>query len=227
MCESEPTGRITISVQDNGIGIPAEMLPRVFDLFVQSDRSLEKSHGGLGIGLTLVRRLVELHHGTAEVRSNGVGLGSEFLIHLPWAGPSANTGVSAEAANENPVSRVNARRILVVDDNRDSADSLAMLLSVHDEVSTAYDGREAIRMARDLRPHVVLLDIAMPQMNGYEVARELRAQPWGADVILIALTGFGQATDKRKAEHGGFDAHLTKPVDLDALVGLLEKMSAH
>jgi PAS domain S-box-containing protein len=227
MCESAPNPRITISVLDNGIGIPDEMLPRVFDLFVQSDLSLEKSHGGLGIGLTLVRRLVELHHGTVEVRSAGAGQGSEFLIHLPWAGPATNTEAhGAVAANENRASRVNARRILIVDDNRDSADSLAMLLSLHDEVSVAYDGREAIRMARELRPHVVLLDIAMPQMNGYEVARELRSQPWGTDMVLVALTGFGQATDKLKAEQGGFNAHLTKPVDLDALAGLLEKVSA-
>jgi PAS domain S-box-containing protein len=210
---------VVIRVKDTGVGIPAEMLPRVFELFTQAERSLERAQGGLGIGLTLVQRLVQMHGGSVEARSEGPGKGSEFVVRLPAAragdegAPGAGEGGQAPAAPRS--------RILVVDDNRDAADSLAVLLRLMGhEVHTAHDGLEAVGAATVLRPDVVLLDIGLPKLNGYDAARRVR-QERGEGVMLIALTGWGQEEDRRLSREAGFDYHLTKPVELGALQQLL------
>jgi CheY-like chemotaxis protein len=198
------------------------MLPRIFEMFAQADRSLERSQGGLGIGLTLVRRLVEMHGGTIEARSEGIGKGSEFVVRLPirgeWAEPAR-----PEYRREGPA--LSPLRILVVDDNHDAARSLARLLNLAgNEVQTAGDGREAVAAAAAFRPDVVLLDIGLPVLNGYDVARQIRAQPWGGDMALIALTGWGQDEDRRRSREAGFDHHLVKPVDTDTMMRLLDDL---
>lgn len=211
-----------VTVRDNGIGIPGDMLPGIFDMFTQLDRSLERSQGGLGIGLTLVRRLVEMHGGSIEARSNGPGEGSEFVVRLP---------VLIQPPHELPPQRhepnITARggcRILLVDDNKDSADSLAMLLRLNGhEVYTGNDGEEAVIAAEKFRPDVVLLDIGMPMLNGYGACRRIRAKPWGKDMILIALSGWGQEEDLRCAAEAGFNHHLVKPVDFAVLMNLLAR----
>jgi signal transduction histidine kinase len=215
-------GGVTISVRDNGVGIPAPMLPQVFEMFTQVDRSLERSQGGLGIGLTLVKRLVEMHGGTVEARSGGHGLGSELLIRLP------RLESAAAAAAERPFHAEPAagfgfkRRILVADDNADSAASLEMMLEfMGNEVRTAHDGLQAVEAAAAFRPELILLDIGMPGMNGYDACREIRRQPWGRDAVIVALTGWGQDEDKRRSREAGFDQHLVKPVEPAALGGLL------
>lgn len=213
-----------VSVRDNGIGIPGDMLPRIFDMFTQVDRSLEQSQGGLGIGLTLVRRLVDLHDGTIEARSDGPDQGSEFVVRLPLIPPPlelppANDGLRVAA--------LSGSRILVVDDNKDSADSLGMLLRLKaNEIRTAYDGMEAVKVAETFRPELVLLDIGLPKLNGYDVARRIRQQPWGRDVILVALTGWGQDEDRRRSQEAGFNFHIVKPVELSALEKLLAGLRA-
>jgi CheY-like chemotaxis protein len=209
-----------VSVRDNGIGISGEMLSHVFDMFTQVDRSLEQSQGGLGIGLTLVRRLVEMHDGSIEVRSDGPGEGSEFVVRLPLLIlPPSETLPSNDGARAQALSKC---RILVVDDNKDSADSLGMLLRLKgNEIRTAHDGLEAVEVAEMFRPEFVLLDIGLPKLNGYDVARRIRQQPWGRDVILIALTGWGKAEDRRLSQEAGFNFHIVKPVDLAALEDLL------
>ena len=213
-----------VSVRDNGIGIPGDMLPRIFDMFTQVDRSLEQSQGGLGIGLTLVRRLVDLHDGTIEARSDGPDQGSEFVVRLPLIPPPlepppASDGLRAAA--------LSGSRILVVDDNKDSADSLGMLLRLKvNEIRTAYDGMEALKVVETFRPDLVLLDIGLPKLNGYDVARRIRQQPWGRDVILVALTGWGQDEDRRRSQAAGFNFHIVKPVELSALESLLADSQA-
>jgi CheY-like chemotaxis protein len=208
-----------ISVKDTGIGIPPHMLSRVFDLFTQVDRSLEKSQGGLGVGLTIVKRLVELHGGTVEARSEGYGRGAEFIIRLPVA---QSTVHEEQSPNESQKAATPARRILVADDNVDAADSLALMLRLMgNEVRTAHDGVAAMEAAGEFRPDVVLLDIGMPRLNGYDTCRHIREQPWGKDLKLIALTGWGQEEDKRRSEEAGFDSHLVKPVEPAALENLL------
>ncbi|HVG10181.1 MAG TPA: ATP-binding protein [Thermoanaerobaculia bacterium] len=214
---------IVVKVRDTGIGIPADMLPRVFEMFTQVDRSLERSQGGLGIGLSLVRGLVELHGGSVEARSEGPGRGSEFLVCLSVNPP-------ARAAHAAPNDRRQAapprHRILVVDDNRDAADSLALLLTLQgSEVRTAYDGLEAIDAAAAFDPDVVLSDLGMPRMNGYEAARKIRERCSGR-VVLVAMTGWGQEEDKRRSSAAGFDYHLVKPVALDDLEQLLASLEA-
>ena len=209
-----------IRVRDTGIGIAADQLGRIFEMFAQVDTSLESSRSGLGLGLTLVKNLVEMHGGTVEARSAGVGQGSEFVVRLPLlSGPLP--ALPREPAVVQPVSTV-PRRILVVDDNRDSADSLAMLLKLtgHD-VHTAHDGLEAVEAAATLQPDVILLDIGMPRLNGYEAARRIREQQRHKGLTLVALTGWGQEEDRRRSEEAGFDSHLVKPVDLAALTKLL------
>jgi PAS domain S-box-containing protein len=213
-----------VSVRDNGIGISGEMLPRIFEMFTQVDRSLERSQGGLGIGLTLARRLVDMHDGTIEAHSNGTDQGSEFVVRLPLIPfpletPPRIDGVRAAA--------LSGSRILVVDDNKDSADTLAMLLRLKgNEIRTAHDGLEAVRVAETFHPELVLLDIGLPKLNGYDVARRIRQQPWGWDVILVALTGWGQDEDRRRSKEAGFNFHIVKPVELSALESLLADSQA-
>jgi signal transduction histidine kinase/integral membrane sensor domain MASE1/ActR/RegA family two-component response regulator len=208
-------GEAVIRVRDTGIGIPADMLSRVFDMFIQVDSSLDRSHGGLGIGLTLVKQLVELHGGSVAAASEGLGRGSEFVVRLPVV-PETASGPGCSRPEDRP--RLSPRRVLVVDDNRDSAESLAELLRLAGhEVRTANDGAAALEAARAYRPEVILLDLGMPGMSGYEVARRLREQGASRDVVLVALTGWGQAEDRRLTKEAGFDYHLTKPADLAAL----------
>jgi PAS domain S-box-containing protein len=210
-----------VSVRDTGIGIAGKHLPLLFELFSQVTPALERSQGGLGIGLSLVRGLVELHGGTVKAQSDGIGRGSEFIVRLPIVELPPVQEPRDLAGDGKAVSDRN-RRILVVDDNRDAADSLAMMLEMMGhETSTAYDGQEAVQAAATFRPEVILLDIGLPKMNGYEVARHIRQQEWGKGLALIALTGWGQAEDKRRALEAGFDHHLTKPVAAAALEKLL------
>jgi len=208
-----------IRVRDNGIGIAADQVVRIFDMFTQVDTSLERSQSGLGIGLMLVKNLVVMHDGTVEVHSAGLGLGSEFVVRLPIIAESPRPPSKPAGSEPTPVT---ARRILVVDDNRDSATSLALLLKLNgNETYTAYDGLEAVEAAATLRPDLVLLDIGLPMLNGYEAARRIREQPWGKSMTLVALTGWGQDEDRDKSRDAGFNSHLVKPVDLAVLMKFL------
>ncbi len=218
----ERTGdTVLVAVRDNGIGIPAAMLGHVFEMFTQVDRTLEKTTGGLGIGLSLAKGLVEMHGGSLEARSDGEGLGSEFRLLLPVA-VRDDGDLALLGGKHVPVAAAVSRRILVVDDNKDAADSLAQLLEMlGNEVRTANDGEAGITAAETFRPDVVLLDIGMPKMNGYDACRRIRAEEWGRDMLLVAMTGWGQAEDKRLAQDAGFEAHLVKPVDLESLQRLL------
>ena len=213
-------GDVLLRVRDNGIGIEAGMLRQVFDLFAQADHSRQRAQGGLGIGLTLVRRLVELHGGTVEASSRGLGQGSEFVIRLPRL-----TGKESMENQDQPTptDAQSKRRILVVDDNMDSANTLAMLLQMTgNEVNVAYDGPAALESFRATHPEVVILDLGMPGMDGYEAARKLRTMPGGDQALLAALTGWGQEDDRRRTGEAGFDLHLVKPVKLDDLRALLD-----
>jgi PAS domain S-box-containing protein len=208
-----------ISVRDEGIGIGAAQLPRVFDLFMQADTSLERTTSGLGIGLTLVKSLVELHGGTVQARSDGPGHGSEFVLRLPGLREAAQ----AQAGDGHPVAaKGQGHRVLVVDDNRDSAESLAMMLQLSGyEVHKAHDGLEAIEVAARLRPDVILLDIGLPSLNGYDVCRRMREQDESSEAFILALTGWGQEEDKRRSTAAGFDGHLVKPVNLARLIHMI------
>ncbi len=218
---------VVVSVKDSGVGVPAEKLSSLFEMFFQVDHSLEKSQGGLGIGLSLVRRLVELHGGKVEARSDGDGQGSEFIVRLPALVEQATTAqLAAPNGKDEARDPLPARRILVVDDNRDSADSLALLLRLSgNDVHTAYDGIEAVEAAERLRPDVVLLDIGMPKLNGKDACRRMRKEAWSSDMVLIALTGWGQEADRRQCAEVGFDHHMTKPVDPTSLIQLLASRS--
>ena len=214
-------GEVAVSVEDDGVGIPAPMLPRVFEMFTQVDRSLEKSQGGLGIGLSIVKRLVEMHGGTVEARSGGHGLGSEFVVHLPLPllSPLQPQAPGSEREEAGAPAR---RRVLVADDNADAAESLAMMLEIMgNEVRTANDGVEAVETAAAFRPDLILLDIGMPRLNGYDACRRIREQPWGGGIVIIALTGWGQDEDRRLSQEAGFDRHLVKPVEPAVLEQLL------
>jgi signal transduction histidine kinase len=227
---------IEISVSDNGIGIVPEVLPCIFDLFTQLDQRSGRPQGGLGIGLALVRQLVEMHGGTVTASSEGPGKGSEFIIRLPLSIERTEGGeADGEAAAEAPAASgvaveaprpVIQRRILVADDNPDARESLATLLSLSGhEVFRAQDGSDALQSAERHRPDVALLDIGMPHANGYEVARRIRGEPWGRNMVLVALTGWGQESDRRRSHEAGFDSHLTKPVDPNVLDELLARVS--
>src|SRR6185369_13692177 len=211
---------VTIRVSDTGIGIEPGKLAQIFGMFVQLDASEQQIQSGLGVGLTLEQRLIEMHGGSVEAHSEGVGKGSEFVVRLPALAPTATPSVAKETAvTDHSQAR---RRILVVDDNLDSAESMAMMLKLsgHD-VATAHDGLEAVKLAREFQPDVALLDLGMPKLDGYEAARSIREQSWGQRMMLVALTGWGQAEDKRRSHEAGFDAHLVKPVDFDALEKLV------
>jgi two-component system, chemotaxis family, CheB/CheR fusion protein len=213
-----------IRVRDNGIGIAADGLPRVFDMFAQVDTSLERSRDGLGIGLTLVKTLVEMHGGTVDVHSDGLGCGSEFVVRLPVLAETPKP-LSPATVSE-PMPSV-GRRILVVDDSEDGAESLAMLLRLAGhETHVAHDGFEAIEAVQRLRPDVVLLDIGLPRLNGYEACRRIREEPWGKDLVLVALTGWVGEDDRHRSSEAGFDKHMVKPVDRDALLTYLDSISS-
>ena len=219
---------VEIRVRDNGIGIPPELLPRLFQLFTQVDAAAHRAQGGLGIGLALVRQLVQMHGGSVTAYSDGPGTGSEFLIRLPLRTRRTRETM---AAGVTPVPRTNGsksgHRILLADDNRDALDSLATLLQCDGhEVHTAGTALRLWKSPRECRPDVVLLDIGMPKLDGYEVARRIRAEPWGKAAVLIALTGWGQDEDRRRSREVGFDSHLVKPLDPDALSAMLSKLPA-
>ena len=217
----EHEGFAIVRVIDNGIGIPPEFLPQVFEMFMRVDTSVERAHGGLGIGLSLVKRLVEMHGGSVEAASRGAGLGSEFVVRLPLAkAPAAKARVAAGGPNSAP----RPHRILVVDDNDDAADTLALLLNLMGhETRTAHDGIEAIEVADQFHPDVALLDIGMPKMNGYETARKLREDGRRREMLLVALSGWGQETDRVRSRNAGFDFHLVKPVDIAEIQRLLAR----
>jgi signal transduction histidine kinase/ActR/RegA family two-component response regulator len=216
-------GTVTIEIRDTGIGIPAAALPTLFDLFSQVDRSIERTTGGLGIGLALVKGLVEMHGGVVTAESEGPGRGSTFSVQLPVADQPAEAaaGTPADAGRwKRP-----GRRVLVVDDNRDSAVSMATLLELlGDEVRTAHDGLAAVETAEAFRPDVVLMDLGMPRLNGYEATRRIRQRPWGKEIAVIALTGWGQEADRIRSREAGCDGHLVKPVSLADLEKLLAEV---
>jgi CheY-like chemotaxis protein len=211
---------LCVSVRDSGIGIEAEMLPHVFDLFTQVDDSLDRSRGGLGIGLTLVRRLAELHGGSVRATSEGLGKGSEFTVRLPASG--GPPPVVAPPPARAPGAERPRSRLLVVDDNEDMARVIARLLTASGyDVRVAHDGRTAIEIARSQQPDAVFLDIGLPGMNGYEVAEQLRRDESCRDTLFIAISGYARAEDLRRSAEAGFDHHLVKPIDFDTLSGLL------
>jgi signal transduction histidine kinase/CheY-like chemotaxis protein len=209
-----------LAIFDQGTGIPAEHLPRVFDLFYQAGR-VPASSGGLGIGLTLVKRLVEMHGGTIDVSSEGADRGSTFVVRLPLAPAQAPVAAPPPEVAERP----RPMRMLVADDHRDAADSMAMLLRLDgNDVHVAYDGEEALRLASEVHPHLLLLDLGMPRLDGLEVAERVRREPWGKDLVMIAMTGWGQEEDRRRTLERGFDAHLVKPLDHAALLALVGEL---
>jgi signal transduction histidine kinase/CheY-like chemotaxis protein len=220
------TSEVIVTVSDSGIGIPADKLDRVFDMFAQINETSEYGHTGLGIGLTLVKRLVEMHGGSVDVHSAGRNLGTTFEVRLPVLPDVSHetngvTGVYRDGAL--PVKR----RVLIVDDNADALESLSRLVHyMGNEVRRAHDGLEAIEVAREFRPDIVLMDLGMPNMNGYEAARHLRQEPWGQNVSIIATTGWGQEEDRRRTTEAGFDRHLVKPIEVAALREVLGGMTA-
>lgn len=232
---TEPGGKIELTVErqvgmaeirvvDNGIGISAELLPHIFDLFVQADRALDRSEGGLGIGLSLVKRLVEMHGGTVRAFSEGPGRGSEFVVRLPiLEKPREVPSLDGDSVESRPP----GRRILVVDDNRDNAETLASLLQLTgNETKTGHDGVQAVELAESFRPDLILMDIGLPKMNGYEACQAIRATDWGKEISMVAVTGWGQDEDVRRSREAGFDGHLVKPVDLAKLESTMASLTA-
>jgi CheY-like chemotaxis protein len=211
-------GQAIVALRDTGIGIDPGTLAHVFETFTQADRSLDRSRGGLGLGLALVKGLVELHGGTVHASSAGAGRGAEFTIRLPVEPEPA--AISEMPRATQPAAK--SLRILVVEDSRDAADSLRLLLELYGyEVQVAYSGPAGVKAAEQWRPDVILCDIGLPEMDGYSVAGELRRKPTTAQVRLIALTGYGQEEDRRRSREAGFDHHLVKPVDPETLVNVL------
>ncbi|GGY84447.1 hypothetical protein GCM10011613_31720 [Cellvibrio zantedeschiae] len=209
---------LTITVEDNGIGIPPTMLKTIFEIFSQVDQSLERSRSGLGIGLTLTKRLVELHGGNIEAFSEGLGKGSEFIVRLPIVIDEAPT-LAASKNVEKPTAK---KRILIADDNVDSANTLAEFLRLMgNEIFVVHDGEQAVVVANAQRPDAILLDIGMPNLNGFETCQQIRKHPWAENILIIALTGWGQDEDRRKSAQAGFNEHFVKPVDLTKLMELL------
>jgi PAS domain S-box-containing protein len=214
-------GTAVLRVRDNGAGIEPELLNNIFDLFAQSARSLDRSQGGLGVGLTVARRIVELHGGSIEAASAGLGQGSEFSVHLPTSSPPSSAAESASL----PSTRVARLRVLVVDDNKDAADCVALLLRhAGHETQTAYSSYEALDLAAAFHPDAILLDLGLPEIDGYEVARRLRAKPEFSKVWLIALSGYGQESDRQRAREAGCDAHMLKPATLKQIEEELEAL---
>ncbi|MDR5769675.1 response regulator [Caballeronia sp. LZ028] len=219
-CVSADSAPVTIVVEDSGAGVAADLLPRIFDLFSQGERTLDRSKGGLGIGLSLVRKLVEMHEDSIHIESAGPGCGTTVRITFPRL--NRQDEVPGIAEKRAPVSAPrNALKILIVDDNRDAADSLSLVCQSEGHVTrTCYDPEEAIQQALTFQPDVALLDIGLPRMDGYQLAGRLRAK--GRKIpILVAITGYGQAEDRLKAQAAGFDRHFVKPVDINALLDLL------
>src|SRR5262249_15037651 len=211
-----------IRVRDNGIGIAPERLPSVFEMFAQIEGETDRSQGGLGIGLTLARRLVEMHGGKIEARSAGLEKGSEFLVRLPALAERSRESARSPAKDSSAPVANSSRRVLVVDDNVDSAESLALLLRLRGhEVRLAYDGPSALEEARAFHPDLVFLDLDLPEMDGYEVARRLRLEPAMKGIALVAMTGYGQEEDRQRTQEAGFHLHLVKPIDFDRLEELL------
>jgi PAS domain S-box-containing protein len=217
---------VLVSVRDNGVGIPAQMLPEIFDMFTQIDRDRKQAQGGLGIGLALAKKLIEMHGGAIEARSNGPGEGSEFLIRLPLAHKDAQSH-RIDSSHDHTRMLPSVRRILVVDDNTDAATSLGLLLeTMGNDVQVAQDGPSALRLLDAYRPQVVFLDLGMPGMSGYEVAKTMRDNPAFDDITLVALTGWGQDDDRRRTHQAGFDYHLVKPIGLAPVNEVLSKVGA-
>jgi CheY-like chemotaxis protein len=233
---TEPGGRISLTaelagievvvkVRDNGLGVPAEALPKLFQMFSQVDRNMERAQGGLGIGLTLVRRLVEMHGGTVAAHSEGPGKGSDFVVRLPVLKHDGATS-QRPAKDSGPAAAPPKRRILIVDDNHDSAMSLGMMLDLMgNETRIAHDGLAAVETAEQFRPDIILLDIGLPKLNGYDACRRIRGQPWSKGMVIVALTGWGQEEDRRRSREAGFDHHLVKPVEIAALQAILQSAS--
>ena len=222
-------GQVEVTVKDTGIGIAADRLDGVFDMFSQVEAALSRSRGGLGIGLSLTRRLVEMHGGTVEARSAGLGHGSDFVVRFPLA-PDLDGEAPVEPGPASHLASVPSGgklRILVADDNIDAADTLAALLEVMGHsVQQVHDGEAAVRAAGEFAPHLVLLDIGMPRLNGYEACRQIRSLPGAASMTLVAITGWGQPEDRRKSQDAGFDHHLVKPVDPEVLTEMIAQVAA-
>jgi len=218
--------KVVVRIKDTGIGLAPDNLPHLFELFYQVDRSFTRAEGGLGLGLTLVHRLVEMHGGRVDVRSDGVNRGSEFIVHLPVVDqPIIERPETVHGNGASPLGP--SRRILVADDFPQSAEILARLLRQDGhEVQIAQDGIEAVETAAEFRPDVAVLDLAMPKLNGYEAARLIREQPWGKRVYLIALSGWGHHMDRQRSKEAGFDEHLTKPAKYETLAEVLDRLSA-
>ncbi len=221
-------GEVVIRVRDTGIGIPAGLLPRIFDMFTQANQSEDWAPGGLGIGLTLAKQVVDVHGGSITAHSEGPGHGSEFLVRLPILIEPTDVPRKQDLAEQKAEYFTSELRVLVVDDDQDSTDSLVMLLELMgNDVQTARDGYEAMEVAEAFRPDVAVLDIGMPKLNGYETATRIREQPWGHNIILIACTGWGQEADRQRSRDAGFHHHMVKPVDPQALMRLISSVCRH
>jgi signal transduction histidine kinase/ActR/RegA family two-component response regulator len=222
-CERQGSDAV-VSVADTGIGIAATALPRIFEMFSQATPALARPGGGLGIGLALARKLIEMHDGTIEARSGGPGQGSEFIVRLPIK-LSGRVSQPVEIIPAEFAKSTTSRRLLIADDYQVITESLATLLRLQGhEVHTAYDGEQALQAIETLRPDAALLDIGMPKLDGYQVARQIRQQPWGKDLVLMAVTGWGGEDDKRRTREAGFDQHLVKPLQPDVLIKLLAEL---